>query len=119
MASNLQKIFAYQEIMQTRGGESICHSAILKCECGSKEYVLNLQKGHGKYVGSHTQIDVKDGKNAFFGYCRKLDGPCRARLSDWYGANMEDQMFDEGTLRMEASVQMDAGFIVCSAIKEG
>lgn len=48
MENNLQKMFAYQEIMNKTGKESICHSAILKCEFGSQEYVLNLQKSHGK-----------------------------------------------------------------------
>ena len=69
MENNLQRMFAYQEIMAQRGKESICHSAILRCEHGSERCVLNLPKSHGKYVGTHAQIDIKDGKNAFFGYC--------------------------------------------------
>lgn len=48
MESNIQRMFAYQEIMNRRGKESICHSAILKCEFGSQECILNLQKSHGK-----------------------------------------------------------------------
>ena len=115
MESNLHKMFAYQEIMEKRGKESVCHSAILKCEYGSQKCVLNLQKSHGKYIGSHAQIDVKDGKNAYFGYCTKLEGPCQAVLSDWYNGNEEDLMFDERTLTMEPSVQKDNGFMVCTA----
>lgn len=51
----------------------------------------------------------------YFGYCRKLDGPCRAKLSDWYNGNENDKMFDERTLKMESSVQKDTGFMVCLA----
>lgn len=118
MESNLQKMFAYQEIMGKSGKESICHSATLKCEFGSQKYVLNLQKSHGKYVGSHAQIDSKDGKSAYFGYCSKLEGPCQAILSDWYNGNKADLMFDEGTMKMEPSVQMGIGFMVCTATKK-
>ena len=115
MASNLQQICAYQAIMRRNGGESLCHSAILKCEYGSRKYVLNLSESHGKYIGGNAQIDAKDGKNAYFGYCRKLDGPCRARLSDWYNPNRADLMFDERTMKMEPSVQKNAAFMVCTA----
>ena len=59
MENNLQRMFAYQEIMAQRGKESICHSAILRCEHGSERCVLNLPKSHGKYVGTHAQIDIK------------------------------------------------------------
>lgn len=119
MESNLQKIYAYQQIMQKSGGESICHSATLRCEYGSQDYILNLQKSHGKYVGRNAQIDAKDGKNAYFGYCKKLEHTCQAVLSDWYNANKNDLMFDERTLKMEASVQKNAGFIVCTAERKG
>ena len=119
MDNNLQRMFAYQEIMAQRGKESICHSAILRCEHGSERCVLNLPKSHGKYVGTHAQIDIKDGKNAFFGYCRKLEGPCQAELSDWFNGNEADRMFDESTLMMEASVQKDVGFMVCTAARKG
>lgn len=115
MVDNLQRMFAYQQIIEKAGKESICHSAILKCEYGSKECVLNLPKSHGKYVGNNAQIDVKDGKDAYFGYCSKLDGPCRAVLSDWFNGNRADLMFDESTLTMEASVQMGIGFMICTA----
>lgn len=119
MENNLQKMFAYQQIMGKRGKASICHSAVLKCEYGSQKYVLNLQKSHGKYVGSHAQIDVKDGKKAYFGYCSKLEGPCKAVLSDWYNGNGADLMFDESTLMMEPSVQKGVGFMVCTARRRG
>ena len=46
MENNLQRMFAYQEIMAQRGKESICHSAILRCEHGSERCVLNLPKSH-------------------------------------------------------------------------
>ncbi len=111
---DLQKIAAYQEISKKTGGESICHSAILKCQFGSMEYVLNLTSSHGKYIGDNAQIDARDGKEAFFGYCMKLRGPCKANLSDWFNANQEDLMFDEKYMKMEGSVQKDAGFMVCS-----
>lgn len=119
MGSDLDKMFAYQQIMEKRGNASVCHTAILKCEYGSQPYVLNLSKSHGKYIGSHAQIDVKDGKNAYFGYCSKLKGPCQAVLSDWYNGNGEDLMFDEGTLMMEASVQKGIGFMVCMVKGKG
>lgn len=115
MGHNLQKMFAYQEIAGRAGKESVCHTAILKCDYGSQNYILNLTRSHGKYIGSSAQIDVKDGKNAYFGYCRKLDGPCRAVLSDWYHGNRDDLMFDERTLSMEASVQKGSSFMVCTA----
>ncbi len=114
MKSNLEKIAAYQAIMPKKQGESICHSAVLECEYGSQTCVLNLERSHGRYIGNNAQIDKKDGKNVNFGYCSKLNEPCRARLSDWYHANEEDLMFDERTLKMEPSVQMDSGFMVCS-----
>lgn len=117
MKSNMEKIAAYQAIMPKKQGESICHSAILECPFGSKKYVLNLTRSHGKYIGGNAQIDKKDGKNAYFGYCSKLDGPCRAKLSDWYNANTEDLMFDERTLKMEPSVQMGSGFMICTAVR--
>ena len=117
MKSNLAKIAAYQAIMPQKQEESICHSAVLECQYGSKKCVLNLVRSHGKYIGSHAQIDKKDGKNVNFGYCSRLDGPCRARLSDWYNANEEDLMFDERTLKMEPSVQMGSGFMVCSVMR--
>ena len=41
---NLQKMYAYQEVMRKKRGESICHSARLRCEYGSQEYILNLTK---------------------------------------------------------------------------
>ena len=80
MENNLQRMFAYQEIMAQRGKESICHSAILRCEHGSERCVLNLPKSHG---------------------------------------NEADRMFDESTLMMEASVQKDVGFMVCTAARKG
>lgn len=119
MESNLDKMFAYQQIMGKTGNASICHSAVLNCEYGSQKYVLNLPKSHGKYIGSHAQIDVKDGKNAYFGYCSKLEGPCQAVLSDWYNGNGADLMFDESTLMMEPSVQKGIGFMVCTARRRG
>lgn len=88
---------------------------VLRCGYGSQNYVLNLSKSHGKYICSHAQIDVKDGKEAYFGYCSKLEGPCRAVLSDWYNGNGADLMYDENTLKMESSVQMGIGFMVCTA----
>ncbi len=115
MSEDLQKMYAYQQIMRKYGGESICHSAILRCGYGSQEYVLNLTRSHGKYVGQNAQIDIKDGKEAYFGHCRKINGPCRAKLTDWYNGNENDRMFDERTMSMEASVQKDTGFMICLA----
>ena len=45
---NLKKMRAYQSIIPPAAEESICHTAILKCDFGSEEYVLNLQESHGK-----------------------------------------------------------------------
>lgn len=111
---NLKKMRAYQSIIPPAAEESICHTAILKCDFGSEEYVLNLQESHGKYAGDSAQIHVKDGKEAVFGYCNITGEVCCANLSDWFNGNMEDGIFDGKTLRYEAAVQKSSGFMACT-----
>ena len=115
MSDNIRAIYARQSIQTLKNGASICHSALLSCDHGNKTCILNLKSSHGKYVGNCAQIDAKDGKDATFGYCDILSGPCQGSQSDWYNENTGDVMFDENTLTMEASVPQNEAFRLCSA----
>ncbi|WP_143322491.1 PAAR-like protein, partial [Clostridium sp. HBUAS56010] len=86
------------------------------CSNGEKKAVLNLPVDHGQYLQGNPQINTQDSKLENlegFGICKLTNKKCVPQLSPWLNGNQNKKIWNQATLKMEATVVDTESYCVC------
>ncbi len=96
--------------------EYVVRGAQIRCSNGDKQAVVNLPKDHGQYLQGSPQINVQDSKKENiqeFGNCKLTNKKCNPVLSSWLNGNENKRIWDQNTLKAEATVINSDSYCVC------
>lgn len=104
------------QMLQKNQKEYVVRGALTKCTNGEKQAVLNLPVDHGQYLQGNPQINILDSKPENiegFGICKLTNKKCVPQLSPWINGNYNKRIWDQNTLKMEATVVDTESYCVC------
>lgn len=104
------------QMLQKNQKEYVVRGALTKCTNGEKQAVLNLPVDHGQYLQGNPQINILDSKPENiegFGICKLTNKKCVPQLSPWINGNGNKRIWNQSTLKMEATVVDMDSYCVC------
>lgn len=104
------------QMLQKKQKEYVVRGALTKCSNGEKNTIVNLPTDHGQYLQGCPQINIQDSKIENiegFGLCRVTNKKCIPNLSPWLNGNKNKLIWDQKTLKMEATVTNLDSYCVC------
>lgn len=104
------------QMLQKKQAEYVVRGALTTCSNGEKKAVLNLPEDHGQYLQGNPQINTQDSKLeniGGFGICKLTNKKCVPQLSSWLNGNENKRIWNQGTLKMEATVVDTESYCVC------
>lgn len=104
------------QMLQKKQKEYVVRGALINCSNGDKQAIVNLPTDHGQYLQGSPQINVQDSKTeniGEFGNCKLTNKKCTPVLSSWLNGNEYKRIWDQNTLKAEATVIDSETYCVC------